>query len=483
MKWAWCSPLPPAGSGIADYNAELLSALQPAVRGDGGDVEVLDNADSDALAALPARLERGDFDLAVYHLGNHPGYHAAILRAAMVPVNRQRGVAVLHEPMLHHLLREPLLGGGKDVAYLDLMEQVYGQIGRHVAERFLQADGLPEMWAFGLFEPVVDVCRGVVVFNEPARQRVLASRPAAAVEVVPQHVVIEPELLDGSADPAALRSSLGLPTGNHLPAEAFVFGCFGHLTLQKRLPAIVRTFASLLSEMPHDGPPLRLLLAGQLAANVTAESLLEEVSVAHREAVRAAMVVTGRLPMDAFQRAMAACDVALNLRFPSGGETSATLLRLLALGKPTLVTDVGSFASLPPDVALRIPPDDSEEALLLACMRRLATDPQLRCDLGNSARRFAVTEHSMDASIRSWTRALTRIADARPAPVVSASGTAQASLHLDLGARLDELGLGDDEDLLRAVARATVELALDPAFSPKLRGRTQALAAGVRHGH
>ncbi len=38
------------------------------------------------------------------------------------------------------------------------------------------------------------------------------------------------------------------------------------------------------------------------------------------------------------------------LRHPTAGETSASLLRLLGAGRPTLVTATGSFAELPPTI-------------------------------------------------------------------------------------------------------------------------------------
>ena len=57
---------------------------------------------------------------------------------------------------------------------------------------------------------------------------------------------------------------------------------------------------------------------------------------------------------------MAACDVLVNLRSPTMGETSGSVIRGLALGKPMLVSDVGWFSELPDGVALKIPVDDYE---------------------------------------------------------------------------------------------------------------------------
>ena len=53
---------------------------------------------------------------------------------------------------------------------------------------------------------------------------------------------------------------------------------------------------------------------------------------------------------------MAACDVLVNLRYPTMGETSGSVIRALGLAKPLLVSDVGWFSELPDDaVGVRLP--------------------------------------------------------------------------------------------------------------------------------
>ena len=56
-----------------------------------------------------------------------------------------------------------------------------------------------------------------------------------------------------------------------------------------------------------------------------------------------------------FESLMAACDVLVNLRSPTMGETSGSVIRALSLGKPMLVSDVGWFSELPDGVALQHP--------------------------------------------------------------------------------------------------------------------------------
>ena len=69
---------------------------------------------------------------------------------------------------------------------------------------------------------------------------------------------------------------------------------------------------------------------------------------------------------------MAACDVHVGLRSPTMGETSGTTIRALTLGKPLVVSDVGWFAELPDDVALKVPVGDDEATDLAVALELLA---------------------------------------------------------------------------------------------------------------
>ena len=65
---------------------------------------------------------------------------------------------------------------------------------------------------------------------------------------------------------------------------------------------------------------------------------------------------------------MAACDVLVNLRYPTMGETSGSVIRALSLGRPLIVSDVGWFSELPDDVVLKVPVDEYEVATLEAAL-------------------------------------------------------------------------------------------------------------------
>ena len=85
MRVAYYSPLPPERSGIADYSAHLLPALEQRI-----EVKV---------ATQRRRPPRG-CDVALYHVGNNPDAHGWIVEA----LRERPGIVVLHDVVLHHLV-------------------------------------------------------------------------------------------------------------------------------------------------------------------------------------------------------------------------------------------------------------------------------------------------------------------------------------------------------------------------------------------
>jgi SAM-dependent methyltransferase len=100
----------------------------------------------------------------------------------------------------------------------------------------------------------------------------------------------------------------------------------------------------------------------------------------------------GFTPIESFAGYIAACDVVLNLRFPTVGETSGSLLRAMGLGKATLVSEVGAFAEYPDDTCLKVPPGAGEEDLIFEYLNLLISRPEIARDLGNRAREYVARE-------------------------------------------------------------------------------------------
>jgi hypothetical protein len=200
----------------------------------------------------------------------------------------------------------------------------------------------------------------------------------------------------------------------------------------------------------------------------------------------------------AFEDYVAAADICLNMRHPTAGETSASLLRLLGAGRPTLVTATGAFTELPPGVAAQVDPDRSESDLILAYCRLLAEQPDIAAAMGAAARAYVARYHTLEGAARRYATFLAHQGgwgDVRPLratplwnvdvrhaadvhagdPFAAHRFTAQAPMQQPASAptpsppvqtvagALAELGLTeDDRDVLATVARAMHETGMVP---------------------
>jgi glycosyltransferase involved in cell wall biosynthesis len=458
---AYLSPLPPDSSGIADYSADLLPALARhldlelfTARPEATDGSLRGAFPLRSYAEFAARDRERPYDTAIYQVGNSAEHHAPIFDAVL----ERPGLVVLHEAMLHHLVRDlNLWRTGRD-GFVEAMRYCYGRTGRSMAPRLLLANDSPDIWSYPLFEGVVDAAAGLLVHNRATRDRVLASRPAARISLVPH--LVTPHI--AGADAAAGRrrlDALGIARG------ALVVASFGHLTRAKRLAVTLRAFARFRRARPD----AVYLLVGEVSPAYTelAELLAGELG--------RGVVTTGRVDLDALHELMAACDVALNLRQPTGGETSGACLRLLALGRPVVVSDDGWFAEIPDGACAKVPPDRDEEALLVALLEALAGDEDLRRSLGRNAARWALERHRPADCARGYAEAVERtLADpmprtlavpplARPWP-----GDMTTGLVTGLAAALGDLGLDETvTSIQRALAETLVDLDLDRAGRPQ----------------
>jgi hypothetical protein len=179
-------------------------------------------------------------------------------------------------------------------------------------------------------------------------------------------------------------------------------------------------------------PQARLLLAGAAAGHF---DVLEEVRVRRLESF---VTLTGYLATDdEFTDYVAACDVSLNLRWPTAREVSGPWLRALAAGRAPIITDLAHLADVPAldPRTWRVPPTaavhaaepapvavaidllDEDHSLRLA-MRRLATDAPLRGALGAAALKYWQDHHSPGAMVEDYQRAI-ELAISRPDPAVT----------------------------------------------------------------
>jgi hypothetical protein len=226
----------------------------------------------------------------------------------------------------------------------------------------------------------------IIVHSEFARVKVQAQDPSTSVVHIPHH--LSPAALD--ADLITRREArvrLGLDP------DVLVFMSMGFVTRAKQVEAVLRAMGRLRGELP----PFEYLIAGEaqpdqydVEADVTRYGLDDIVTV------------TSYVPDELFFTYVAAADVIINLRYPTGGETSGTLVRALGSGACVMVVDNGPFTELPDEAVVKVPWGPDFELCLESSLRELAANPVLRSRIGQAARTHVCSVHAIERSAAAY---------------------------------------------------------------------------------
>jgi glycosyltransferase involved in cell wall biosynthesis len=418
VRLAFVSPLPPAPTGIADYSADLLSLLAPRHALDLFHGQ--ESVDASRLppgcavlpaAQLPERHGRQPYDVIVHQLGN-----AAAHAFQYDLLSRAPGLLVLHDLVLFHsraalfLDSEPVRAWRRDPASEAAREAArpalaawraelvysYPAEGNRLFEAHLGTVGDLLPYAYPLFRIPVEASRAVATHGPFAADAVRAEVAGASVFEVPMPAQATP------VDPAAVRS---LRQRLGLADDDFVIASFGLVTREKRIDTVARAVARAGRKTRA-----RLLLVGPVGEGSTLQATLARAGVTERT------LVAGRVPLAQLPLYMEAADLVAHLRYPGGGETSAALLRVLAQGRPTVVSELEQQREIPDDAVRRLDPLGEEEDLERVILE-LAGDPAARHRLGAAAAAHVRQCHGPAAVVAAWEKALeaTRVLPDRPA--------------------------------------------------------------------
>jgi glycosyltransferase involved in cell wall biosynthesis len=393
MRAAYFSPMPPEKTGVADYSALLLPALEQRI-----EITVVRRGRK----RVPRQV-----DVALYHVGNNPDAHSWIVDA----LRRTPGVVVLHDFVVHHLVAGMTIGRRDGHGYLDAMEREHGVVGRLLAHGVLDKR-IPPLWEsrpedFPLAGFVLEHATGLIVHSRTVHDLARAAGYERPISVVPHPAwpvpSLQPERIAGGS----------------------VVGCFGVVNSSKRIPELLRAFARVRARHPD----ATLLLVGPTSPGFDLDRRLQRLGLESEGLHREGWVDERRL-----WSLMAGVDVCVNLRQPTMGETSGSVIRSLSLGKPLVVSEVGWFAELPGDVALQVPVGEDEVDALDAALELLVTRADVREQMGGAASELARREHDLD-----------RVADLYAAALEEAAG---------------------GEAVRKAVVREVSEAAADAGISP-----------------
>ena len=425
MRIGYCSPFNPMKSGISDFSEELVQVLK-----DYNEIvifspvkpsrsEILNGFEWHLLSELDDEALRSTLDVIVYHVGNNVIYHGEIVDM----LQKYPGIVELHEVGLHHLAAGQLLEKRGKQAYLELLRYCHGDWGVSIAEAFFRGEKEDSPWnrplELCMNRHIIEAATGVIVHSDMVKQMVLGVRDDVPITVIYLHT----DCISGKIEDwqRACREKL------HLPAQKLIFGSFGFATESKR---IIPTLDAL-QRFREKQKDFLYVIVGKAAENLNLPEEIKKRNLADN------VKVTGFASLEDFKLYLGACDFCLNLRYPTQGESSASLHRMMGMGKPPVVTDIGTFSDYPDDVALKVRYDEHEVDDIAQAITLLACSKDERKKRGAAAMRFAAENCDLHDNAKKYAAFFERVK----------YGTWQPDHEDVLIGRLCELGLTDENYL------------------------------------
>jgi glycosyltransferase involved in cell wall biosynthesis len=348
MNIAYCSPFNPIKSGISDFSEELIMELKEYANIDlfynkqPDKKEIKDNFKFYNIKELYKDEVRSKYDIIVYHMGNNVEYHKCITEAYM----EFSGILELHDFSLHNYLAGDTYIHNNIEAYIECVRYSHGERGVKIVQNFL--DGKERApWETHALEltvnkHMIDRAKGVIVHSDMAKQMVKGIRPEVPVINIPLHTM---DIQENYED-AKIKAKKSL----NIESETLVFGSFGYATRAKRIMEILDALSIYYKKNTKN---FKYFIVGKVD-DIDVEGKIKELSLEDN------VTVTGYTELDEFKVYMSACDVCMNLRYPTHGESSASLHRMLGMGKPIIVSNLGSFEEYPDDIVLKVRYDENE---------------------------------------------------------------------------------------------------------------------------
>lgn len=380
MKVSWFSPLPPAHTEIGNVTGRLLPALSSHF-----ELSVFTSTkdwDSRFAGFCPVTsISKGFSDwkglhlggVPVYHIGNNIHFHEEIITVAL----KCPGIVVLHDLALHEtILNLCLRKGSGRAGYFDILHRHYGSEAVDKGRDFLEhqkGDINDLSVSYPLFEYVLENALGVITHN-PLNAETIRNFTPAPILYAPLPFTEKVSM----AEPVRRAAKVSQPY------KILVFGFLG--SSNRRLHAFLKALSA--SEVRD----YFSVTIGGTYPESDVKKWIRDLDL--KEHVN----LKGYLSDEELEALLHSSDLIPNLRWPSRGESSGTLLRIWNHSLPALVTDTAFYSTLPRDTVAFVDPQNEEKSIQ-GHLSAFVKQPETYFAMGLSGRKRLEEQHSSEVFI------------------------------------------------------------------------------------
>lgn len=388
-RLAFVSPLPPERTGIADYSAALLPALEEyyeielVVAQDSVDSQLI-NRYGKVRGTSWLREHIGEIDRVLYQFGNSPFHRYMLPLLEEIP-----GTVVMHDFYMSGLMAWLELHGGEANFWTRALYDSHG----YVAVRDRHSDAERAKYLYPVNWDILQRAQGVIVHSDYSLN--LGREWYGDSESLDWDVIPLLRSPIEKIDKPAARGRLGID------ATDFVVCSFGFLDDSKLNHRLLRAW--LGSALAGDDR-CHLFFVGENHAGVYGASLMNIIG---DTGLSGRIRVTGFTTPEIFRQYLAAADLTVQLRTNSRGETSAAVLDCMNHALPVIVNANGSMAEIDGDAVWMLP-DEFSDAALVQALETLWRDPKLRRSLGDRAKSIILDRHVPGKCARRYAEVIER---------------------------------------------------------------------------
>ena len=292
-------------------------------------------------------------------------------------IRKYSGVVVLHDYNLHGLLYHYAVHLKKDyVLYREILEQDYDALECAAYIDDLQNNKTHvHIYDMELNRYVVRNASKILVHSMYSARKLLM-----------KNVEYRVRYISFLADAESLSNQKKAKKDLGVAEDALLFASFGHIHTTKRVLPTMKAFAKLCEEHKE----AIYMFVGKCSSEIEQEfqRVILKCNLQDR------VTVTDYVALERFKKFMDAADICLNLRYPYNGETSGSLMRILAKGKCVIINDIGSFGEIPDQCCIKIPnaadmtTEQEEVEAIYQAMKKAAAFKQTRKIIGQNARKY-----------------------------------------------------------------------------------------------
>ncbi|ADR34772.1 glycosyl transferase group 1 [Sulfuricurvum kujiense DSM 16994] len=358
-KLAYISPLPGEKTGIADYSAELLFEMLKHY-----DVTVItDQAHYEKKRVPEGLIVQGSewflknhslFARSVYHFGNSH-FHAYMFGL----LEKCPGIVVSHDFYMSGAIGWLDHYGGIPGAYPASLYYSHGY------KALLRQKENPKEcgWEYPCNKEILDMSVGVIThsaYQKDLGETFYGTGYSRDWEVVPHLRVLK----EGVAKRAA-RTKLGIEM------DAFVICSFGFMGVHKLNEKALEGF---LQSSLAENPRCKLVFVGAKSDDAYSANIVQRIK---QSTARERITITGFVDNEAYEDYLEAMDIAVQLRTKSRGETSGTVLDVMAHKKATILNAHGTMNDYGEDVCVKLE-DEFRVQELSEAFEKLFEDKEFR---------------------------------------------------------------------------------------------------------